>query len=220
MLMSLVGMAVLILIAVLLSSNARAINLRTVIGAFIIQVVIGALVLYVPVGRRILGGMSEGVANVIAYGNEGISFIFGGLVSDKMYEVFGGGGFVFALRVLPVIVFFSSLIAVLYYLGVMQIVIKVLGGGLQKLLGTSRTESLSATANIFVGQTEAPLVVRPYIATMTQSELFAVMCGGLASVARLGIGRVCANGRTVGIFDCRLLYGSTGRVTVRQINGA
>ncbi|EOI6406997.1 NupC/NupG family nucleoside CNT transporter [Yersinia enterocolitica] len=183
MLMSLVGMAVLILIAVLLSSNFRAINIRTVVGAFIIQVGIGALVLYVPVGRRILGGMSEGVANVIAYGNDGISFMFGGLVSDKMFEVFGGGGFVFVLRVLPVIVFFSSLIAVLYYIGVMQLVIKVLGGGLQKLLGTSRTESLSATANIFVGQTEAPLVVRPYIATMTQSELFAVMCGGLASVA-------------------------------------
>ncbi|EPB7322175.1 NupC/NupG family nucleoside CNT transporter [Yersinia enterocolitica] len=183
MLMSLVGMAVLILIAVLLSSNFRAINIRTVVGAFIIQVGIGALVLYIPVGRRILGGMSEGVANVIAYGNDGISFMFGGLVSDKMFEVFGGGGFVFALRVLPVIVFFSSLIAVLYYIGVMQLVIKVLGGGLQKLLGTSRTESLSATANIFVGQTEAPLVVRPYIATMTQSELFAVMCGGLASVA-------------------------------------
>ncbi|CCV63047.1 putative Na+ dependent nucleosidetransporter-family protein [Yersinia enterocolitica (type O:2) str. YE3094/96] len=176
-------MAVLILIAVLLSSNFRAINIRTVVGAFIIQVGIGALVLYVPVGRRILGGMSEGVANVIAYGNDGISFMFGGLVSDKMFEVFGGGGFVFALRVLPVIVFFSSLIAVLYYIGVMQLVIKVLGGGLQKQLGTSRTESLSATANIFVGQTEAPLVVRPYIATMTQSELFAVMCGGLASVA-------------------------------------
>ncbi|CQD31688.1 NupC/NupG family nucleoside CNT transporter [Yersinia mollaretii] len=183
MLMSLVGMAVLILIAVLLSSNFRAINIRTVVGAFILQVGIGALVLYVPIGRSILGGMSAGVANVIAYGNDGISFMFGGLVSDKMFEVFGGGGFVFALRVLPVIVFFSSLIAVLYYLGIMQIVIKVLGGGLQKLLGTSRTESLSATANIFVGQTEAPLVVRPYIATMTQSELFAVMCGGLASVA-------------------------------------
>ncbi|CFQ49397.1 Na+ dependent nucleosidetransporter-family protein [Yersinia frederiksenii] len=183
MLMSLVGMAVLILIAVLLSSNFRAINIRTVAGAFILQVGVGALVLYVPIGRRILGGMSQGVANVIAYGNDGISFMFGGLVSDKMFEVFGGGGFVFALRVLPVIVFFSSLIAVLYYLGVMQLVIRVLGGGLQKLLGTSRTESLSATANIFVGQTEAPLVVRPYIATMTQSELFAVMCGGLASVA-------------------------------------
>ncbi len=195
LIMSLAGMAVLIAIAVLLSSNRRAINLRTVIGAFIIQVGIGALVLYVPLGRQILGSMSAGVASVIAYGNEGISFIFGGLVSDKMFEVFGGGGFVFALRVLPVIVFFSSLIAVLYYLGIMQLIIKVLGGSLQKLLGTSRTESLSATANIFVGQTEAPLLVRPYIANMTQSELFAVMCGGLASVA----GAVLAGYAQVGV---------------------
>jgi CNT family concentrative nucleoside transporter len=183
LLMSLVGMAVLIFIAVLFSSDRRAIKLRTVIGAFIIQVLIGALVLYVSVGRKILLAMSDGVASVIGYGQKGMDFIFGGLVSDKMFEVFGGGGFVFALRVLPVIVFFSSLIAVLYYLGIMQLVIKILGGGLQKLLGTSRTESLSATANIFVGQTEAPLVVRPYISGMTNSELFAVMCGGLASVA-------------------------------------
>ncbi|WP_202906439.1 NupC/NupG family nucleoside CNT transporter [Morganella psychrotolerans] len=181
--MSLVGMAVLVFIAVLFSSDRRAIKLRTVIGAFIIQVLIGALVLYVPMGRKILLGMSDGVASVIGYGQKGMDFIFGGLVSPKMFEVFGGGGFVFALRVLPVIVFFSSLIAVLYYLGIMQLVIKVLGGGLQKILGTSRTESMSATANIFVGQTEAPLVVRPYIAGMTNSELFAVMCGGLASVA-------------------------------------
>ncbi|WP_315708570.1 NupC/NupG family nucleoside CNT transporter [Brenneria uluponensis] len=183
LLMSLLGMAVLILIAVMLSGNRKAINRRTVSGAFLIQVGIGALVLYIPLGREVLNGMSEGVANVISYGNQGISFMFGGLVSSKMFEVFGGGGFVFALRVLPIIVFFSSLIAVLYYLGVMQWVIRVLGGGLQKVLGTSRTESLSATANIFVGQTEAPLVVRPYIANMTESELFAVMCGGLASVA-------------------------------------
>ncbi|WP_435928997.1 NupC/NupG family nucleoside CNT transporter [Dryocola sp. BD613] len=182
-LMGLVGMIVLLLIAVLLSSNRKAINLRTVLGAWLIQVGIGALILYVPVGRKVLLAMSEGVANVIAYGNAGISFLFGGLVSDKMFEVFGGGGFVFALRVLPIIVFFSSLIAVLYYLGIMQLVIRILGGGLRKVLKTSRTESLSATANIFVGQTEAPLVVRPYIATMTRSELFAVMCGGLASVA-------------------------------------
>ncbi|AIR60693.1 NupC/NupG family nucleoside CNT transporter [Cedecea neteri] len=182
-LMGLVGMVALLLIAVLLSSNRKAINLRTVIGAWLIQIGIGALILYVPVGRKVLLAMSEGVANVIAYGNSGISFLFGGLVSDKMFEVFGGGGFIFALRVLPIIVFFSSLIAVLYYLGVMQLVIRILGGGLRKVLKTSRTESLSATANIFVGQTEAPLVVRPYIATMTRSELFAVMCGGLASVA-------------------------------------
>ena len=92
--------------------------------------------------------MSNGVASVIAYGNEGISFIFGGLVSDKMFEVFGGGGFVFALRVLPVIVFFSSLIAVLYYLGIMQLVIRILGGALRPVLKTSRTESLSARANM------------------------------------------------------------------------
>lgn len=183
LIMSLVGMAVLIAIAVLFSSNRRAIKLRTVGGAFIIQVVIGAFVLYVPAGRSVLQGMSDGVSKVISYGQDGMSFIFGGLVSDKMFELFGGGGFIFALRVLPIIVFFSSLIAVLYYLGIMQLVIKVLGGGLQKVLGTSRTESLSATANIFVGQTEAPLVVRPYISTMTNSELFAVMCGGLASVA-------------------------------------
>ena len=182
-LMGLVGMVVLLAIALLLSSNRKAINIRTVLGAWLIQVGIGALILYVPAGRQVLLAMSQGVANVIAYGNQGISFLFGGLVSDKMFEVFGGGGFVFALRVLPVIVFFSSLIAVLYYLGIMQLVIRVLGGGLRKLLKTSRTESLSATANIFVGQTEAPLVVRPYIATMTRSELFAVMCGGLASVA-------------------------------------
>ena len=209
LIMSLVGMAVLIAIAVLLSSNRRAIKLRTVVWAFIIQIGIGALVLYVPLGRSILGSMSNGVANVIAYGNQGISFIFGGLVSDKMFEVFGGGGFVFALRVLPVIVFFSSLIAVLYYLGIMQLVIRVLGGGLHKLLGTSRTESLSATANIFVGQTEAPLVVRPYIATMSQSELFAVMCGGGLG-SRFGAGRVRADGRAAGIPDRRVLHGAPG----------
>lgn len=183
LIMSIIGMAVLIAIAILFSSNRRAIRLRTVGGAFIIQLAIGALVLYVPAGRSVLQGMSDGVSKVIGYGQDGMSFIFGGLVSDKMFELFGGGGFIFAFRVLPIIVFFSSLIAVLYYLGIMQLVIKVLGGGLQKVLGTSRTESLSATANIFVGQTEAPLVVRPYIATMTTSELFAIMCGGLASVA-------------------------------------
>ncbi|UBX47504.1 NupC/NupG family nucleoside CNT transporter [Providencia alcalifaciens] len=183
LILSIVGMAVLIAIAVLFSSNRRAIRLRTVGGAFLIQVAIGAFVLYSPAGRSVLQGISDGVSKVIGYGQDGMSFIFGGLVSDKMFELFGGGGFIFAFRVLPIIVFFSSLIAVLYYLGIMQLVIKILGGGLQKVLGTSRTESLSATANIFVGQTEAPLVVRPYISTMTNSELFAIMCGGLASVA-------------------------------------
>ncbi|MDO4906293.1 NupC/NupG family nucleoside CNT transporter [Neisseria sp.] len=180
---SLLGMAVLIAIAVLLSTNRKAINIRTVAGAFLIQVALGALVLYVPWGRDGLLAVSEGVGKVIAYGGDGVSFLFGGLVSDKMFEVFGGGGFVFAFRVLPMIVFFSSLVAVLYYIGVMQILIKIIGGFLQKVLGTSKAESMSAAANIFVGQTEAPLVVRPFIRKMTESELFAVMSGGLASVA-------------------------------------
>lgn len=182
-LMSLVGMAVLILVGIMLSNNRKAINIRTVVGAFLIQICIGVLALYVPLGRQVLASITSGVGNVIAYGNDGIAFMFGGLTSDKMFEIFGGGGFVFALRVLPMIVFFSSLIAVLYYLGIMQWVVRLLGGSLQLLLRTSRTESLSATANIFVGMTEAPLVVRPYIAGMTQSELFAVMCGGLASIS-------------------------------------
>ncbi|UDG80754.1 Putative nucleoside permease NupX [Candidatus Hartigia pinicola] len=183
LIMSLVGMAVLIGIAVQCSSNRRAIKLRTVGGAFFMQLALGAVVLYIPAGRNILQAVSDSVSKVISYGHDGISFIFGGLVSDKMLELFGGGGFIFALRVLPNIVFFSSLIAVLYYLGIMQLIIKFLGGALHKVLRTSRTESLCATANIFVGQTEAPLVVRNYISTMTTSELFAVMSGGLASVA-------------------------------------
>ncbi|MBA5762288.1 NupC/NupG family nucleoside CNT transporter [Vibrio sp. 404] len=181
--MSLVGMVVLLAIAFAFSNNRKAINFRTVGGAFAIQFALGAFVLYVPWGRDLLNGFSQGVSNVINYGNDGISFLFGGLVSDKMFEVFGGGGFIFAFRVLPTLIFFSALISVLYYIGAMQWVIRILGGGLQKALGTSRAESMSAAANIFVGQTEAPLVVRPFVPKMTQSELFAVMCGGLASVA-------------------------------------
>lgn len=182
-LISLLGMAVLIAIAVILSNSRRSINLRTVIVAFAMQFLIGAFILYVPAGQKVLGAMSAAVGKVLEYGNAGIEFMFGGLISDKMFEVFGGGGFIFALRVLPVIVFFSSLVAVLYYLGIMQWFVKLIGGVLQKMLGTSKPVSMSAAANIFVGQTEAPLVVKPYISKMSESDLFAIMCGGLASIA-------------------------------------
>ncbi|WP_110601189.1 NupC/NupG family nucleoside CNT transporter [Salinicola lusitanus] len=177
LLMGLVGVIVLLLIALIFSSDRKAIRLRTVIGAFAIQAGIGAFVLYVPVGQSVLGSVSSAVSQVISYANDGIGFLFGNLADPTNV------GFVFAIKVLPIIIFFSSLTAVLYYLGIMQWVVRILGGALQKVLGTSRTESLSATANIFVGQTEAPLVVRPFLASMTRSELFAVMCGGLASVA-------------------------------------
>ncbi|MCE0558433.1 MULTISPECIES: NupC/NupG family nucleoside CNT transporter [unclassified Motilimonas] len=182
-LMSLIGIGALLLIAYLLSDNKKAINFRTILGAFAIQAGLGAFVLYVPFGKDVLESISGGVQAVIDSAQAGINFLFGGLVSNKMFEVFGGGGFVFAFRVLPIIIFFSSLIAVLYYLGVMQWIIKLIGGGLHKVLRISRPEAMSATANIFVGQTEAPLVVRPFIPKMTQSELFAIMVGGLASVA-------------------------------------
>lgn len=176
MLMSIVGMGVLLGIAYAFSRNRGAISWRTVLGAFAIQLGLGAFVLKVPWGQALLASMTEGVNQLLSYGDAGIGFLFGGLVGE-------GVGFVFALKVLPIIVFFAALIAVLYHVGIMKWVIQIIGGALQRVLGTSKAESMSATANIFVGQTEAPLVVKPYIATMTNSELFAVMVGGLASVA-------------------------------------
>ncbi|QSX30904.1 NupC/NupG family nucleoside CNT transporter [Shewanella cyperi] len=187
-LMSLVGVIVLLGIGFLLSNNKKAISVRAVGGALAIQAAFGGFVLYVPVGKDILKAVSDGVSSVIGYGQNGINFLFGDLAQFKV-------GFIFAINVLPVIIFFSSLIAVLYYLGIMQWIIRIIGGGLQKALGTSRTESMSATANIFVGQTEAPLVVRPFVPTMTQSELFAIMVGGLASIA----GSVLAGYASMGV---------------------
>ncbi|MCH4811823.1 NupC/NupG family nucleoside CNT transporter [Vreelandella neptunia] len=189
LLMSLVGMVTLVAIALIFSYDRKSIRLRTVLGAFAIQAGIGAFVLYVPFGQAVLQAISAGVSQILVYADDGIGFLFGGLADVENI------GFIFAIKVLPVIIFFSSLIAVLYYIGIMQWVIRILGGALQKALGTSRTESLSATANIFVGQTEAPLVVRPFIARMTPSQLFAVMCGGLASVA----GSVLAGYAALGI---------------------
>jgi len=177
-LVPILGMAALIGIAVLMSSERKAIRLRTVGGAFAIQASLGALVLFVPWGIKALSGISSVVQKVIDSANVGIQFIFGNL-GDKTEN----WRFIFAVKVLPIIIFFASLISVLYYLGIMQWVIKFLGGALRWALGTSRAESMSATANIFVGQTEAPLVVKPFIPRMTRSELFAIMVGGLASIA-------------------------------------
>ncbi|BDM63252.1 nucleoside permease [Shewanella sp. NFH-SH190041] len=173
---SLLGMLSLMGLAVLLSEKRRAIRPRTVLGALAFQIAFGAFVMYVPAGQAVLDAASGGVMHVIGYGNEGLTFLFGDLAKF-------GVGFIFVINVLCVVVFISSLIAVLYHLGVMQMVIGVIGGALSKLLGTSRAESLSATANIFVGPIEAPSMVRPFVKHMTRSELFAVMTGGLASVA-------------------------------------
>lgn len=170
------GVIALLAIAFALSNNKQAINWRTVGGAFVIQVLIALFVLYFEPGIAALLAITDFVAGVIAYADEGINFVFGSVGNKSL-------GFIFAFNVLPVIIFFSALITVLYHLGIMKFIINIIGGGLQKVLGTSRPESMSAAANIFVGQTEAPLIVRPFIPKMTQSELFAVMVGGLASIA-------------------------------------
>ncbi len=172
----LLGIASLLLLAYALSSNRRRINWRTIGLAFAIQVILGAFVIYLPFGQQVLFQVTQVVAAIIGFANQGIIFVFGEIGNFSQ-------GFVFAVHVLSVIVFFSSLIAVLYHLGVMLWMIRLIGGALQKVLGTSRPESMSAAANIFVGHTEAPLVIRPFISTMSRSELFAVMVGGLATVA-------------------------------------
>ena len=176
--MSIVGVIFLLVLGYLCSSDRKAISWRTVGGAFLIQVILAVFVLRTPLGVKALEWLTMRVSDLIGAGEEGISFLFGPLSDGG-----GGVGWIFAFKVLPVIIFFSSLIAVLYHLRIMQLVILLVGGGLRKVLGTSRAESFSAAANIFVGQTEAPLVIRPYLPKMTSSELFAVMVGGLASIA-------------------------------------
>lgn len=182
------GLFLILLAAYLLSNNKKKINYRTVIGAMIIQISFAFIVLYIPIGRAILDGMSKGVLKAIDAGKDGVGFVFGPLADGSM-------GFIFAVSVLAIIVFSSSLIAVLYYIRIMPLIINTLGLGIHKLLKTSRAESLSATTNIFLGQTEAPLVIKPFINFMTKSELFAVMVGGLASVA----GAVLAGYASLGI---------------------
>ncbi len=193
-LFSVVGMAVLFLIAWVFSGNKRAINYRTIVSAFVIQVALGALALYVPLGREMLQGLASGIQSVISYGYEGVRFLFGNLAPNAKGDQ-GIGGFIFAINVLAIIIFFASLISLLYYLKIMPLVINLIGGALQKCLGTSKAESMSAAANIFVAHTEAPLVIKPYLKSMSDSEIFAVMCVGMASVA----GPVLAGYASMGI---------------------
>ncbi|WP_421315102.1 NupC/NupG family nucleoside CNT transporter [Aeromonas veronii] len=174
LLLSLVGMLALMFIAWLASENRLAIRWRTVLGALALQTGFAALVLYFPPGQIMLGAMSNGVSALLGFADSGIRFVFGDLASN---------GFIFAVRVLPLVIFISALIAVLYHFGIMQSVIRVLGGAIHRLLGTSRAESLVATGNIFLSQGESPLLIRPFLAGMTRSELFAVMTCGMASVA-------------------------------------
>ena len=173
---SLLGIAILLLIPYLLSENRRLINTRTVAGALLLQILIGALTLYSETGIAILNYCSAAVGSVLENAQGGIEFVFGEVGTLEF-------GFIFAFQVLPIIVFFSSLVSLLYHIGLMGWIIKLVGGALGAILHTTKAESTSATANIFVGQTEAPLTIRPYLESMSHSELFSIMVGGLSTVA-------------------------------------
>ena len=172
-----IGIVGIVVIAIALSNNRKAIQWRIILSGLVVQLIFAFIVLEWSWGRERLMDLSAGVQKLIGYANEGIVFVFGGLAdADNV-------GFVFAMSVLTIIIFFSSLISVLYYLGIMQFIIKIIGGFLSFVLGTTKAESVNAAANIFVGQTEAPLVIRPFLKKMTKSQMFAVMTGGLASVS-------------------------------------
>ena len=171
---SIIGILFIFAVSYLLSNNKKHIKWRTIIIGFLIQFGFALIVLKWSVGRYVVSKASLGVQGVISYANEGIGFVFGSLTND---------GSIFAVNVLCVIIFISAVVSILYYLGIMQFIIRVIGGALSKLLGTSQLETISASANIFLGQTEAPLLIKPYVAKLTESELFTVMVGGLASVS-------------------------------------
>ena len=175
-LIGLAGVAVILGAAYLFSVNRKAINLRVVGAAFALQVAIAAFVLYFDWGKRAIESISNGVQAVIDFSGAGIAMVFGPLANASQ-------GVIFAVNVLPVIIFFSALMSVLYHLKIMQWIVKGVGGALQRIIGSGPIESMNAAANIFVGQTEAPLVVRPYLRGLTEPQFFAVMVSGVASVA-------------------------------------
>lgn len=171
------GVFVLLGIAWLASKNRKAINYKTIVAGLLLQFTFAVIVLKLPIGRYFFATMNDIIVKLLSFSDKGAEFVFGTLVSNPSM------GFIFAVRVLPTIIFVSSIMAVLYYLGIMQKVVVFFARIMAKLMGTSGAESLSASANIFVGQTEAPLVVRPYVASMTQSELMAIMTGGMATIS-------------------------------------
>ena len=175
-LLGVAGILVILLIAFVLSTNRRAIRIRVVGAAFALQAFIAWLVLWTSWGRAAILTLSAGVANLLGYAGKGTEFLFGPSDKNPLANTF-------AIAALPVIIFFASLVAILYYLGIMQRIVRWVGGAIGWVTGISRVESLSAAANIFVGQSESPLVVRPYLAALPPSRLFTVMCVGMAGVA-------------------------------------
>ena len=178
-LIGIAGILVLLCIALAMSNNRKAISWQLVAWGLGIQILFAIIILKTPVGVPFFGAIDIGIKNLLSFSDAGSDFLFKsfryGVVEDPLMN--------FAFRILPTLIFFSSLIAVLYHLGIMQFVVKWIARVMQKSMGTSGSETLCVSGNIFVGQTEAPLLVRPFILKMTKSELMAVMVGGFATVA-------------------------------------
>lgn len=208
---SLLGMAVILGIATLLSSDRSAIRPRVVVAAFALQAGFAALVLYIPAGNRALQWVSGGVSGLLGYAHAGTVFLLGPLARPDM------GGTSFAVSALPTIVFFAALIAILYHIGVMPLVIRWVGGALERITGISRVESLCAAANIFVGQSEAPLVIRPYLAALAPSQLFCVMTVGMAGVAGTILAAYAAMGIRIDYLVAAAFMAAPGGICMAKI---
>ncbi|WP_430427304.1 NupC/NupG family nucleoside CNT transporter [Parasphingorhabdus sp.] len=208
---SLAGMALILLLAFGLSTGRRNIRLRVVGAAFALQAGIAVIVLYIPVGKQIIQAMADGVSNLLGYASAGTNFIFGPLADPSV------GGNSFAIAALPVIIFFSALISILYYLNIMQFIIKWVGGAIQKITGISKVESLCAAANIFVGQSESPLVIRPFLASLTQSQLFTVMSVGMAGVAGTILAAYAAMGIRIDYLLAAAFMSAPGGILMAKI---
>jgi len=210
-LMSLAGMALILFVALLLSSNPRAIKLRVVAPAFALQVGFAALVLWFPPGNAALQGAAAGVEGLLGYAKAGVAFLFGPLADPAI------GGRSFAIAALPTIVFFAALISILYYVGIMQLVIRWIGGGLEWVTGISRVEALCAASNIFVGQSESPLVIRPYLAALSPSQMFTVMSVGMAGVAGTILAAYAAMGIRVDYLVAAAFMSAPGGVLMAKL---
>ena len=171
------GLAVLIGIVWLFSNNRRAVDWKLVATGITLQIAFAALVLLVPGGREVFDWLGHGFVKILSFVNAGSNFIFGGLMNVETY------GFIFAFQVLPTIIFFAALMGVLYHLGVMQFIVRIMALAITKVMKVSGAETTSVCASVFIGQTEAPLTVRPYIPKMTESELITMMIGGMAHIA-------------------------------------
>ena len=181
-----IGIVLILLIAWIASDNRKAIRLRTVGACFALQVAIAIFVLYLPAGKGVLEFAASKVATLLSYADAGIGFVFGNLAEVE--------GFSFLVRVLPIIIFFAALMEILYHLRIMQIIVRLGGSAIRWLTDTRPVESLNVIANIFVGQTEAPLSLKPYLPSIGKPELFTIMVSGLASVSGTVLGGYIALG--------------------------